>query len=529
MRLYFLFAVFCATLTVKAVLTPSSDSSAIVTIDTLAASIALPDTAVLDTTAWFGKYLGFKQPKCLPHDAFAPTYGVGNRARPWRAAAEVTAINLGVWGFDRYVLNAEFAHVTARSIERNFEHGMVWDNDKFSTNLFAHPYHGSLYFNAARANGMSFWTSVPYAAMGSLMWEFLAEREPPAINDFIATTMGGVALGEVTNRFSLLAIDESERGGARVAREALAFLVSPMRGLNRLISGDMWRVKHRHYKYHNLYELPVHASLGGGLRYLASGRNLFLGEYVPYVNVNLSYGDPFRKRKQKPYDYFTLNAMFNLASNQPLISEVNLTAQLWSRPFEVGQEVDAVVGIYQHFNYFDSEPVLKHSEAVPFRIGETAAVGPGIIFRIDKPQAFAQIEQRAFATAILLGGSLSDYYDVIDRNYNMGSGYSLQSATDLTFRNGARLSLHFQHFHIFTYKGYTDEALNTLNPLYLNTQGDKGHARLTVAHLALRLPLAAGFSLGADTQFYQRRTHYTYRDDVEHRTFETRVGLYLHF
>ena len=62
------------------------------------------------------------------------------------------------------------------------------DNDQFSTNLFAHPYHGNLYFNAARSNGLTFWESAPYAFAGSLMWEIAAEVEPPAINDLMATT-----------------------------------------------------------------------------------------------------------------------------------------------------------------------------------------------------------------------------------------------------------------------------------------------------------------------------------------------------
>lgn len=35
------------------------------------------------------------------------------------------------------------------------------------------------------------------------MWEIAAEVEPPAINDLMATTLGGIALGEVTHRMSL--------------------------------------------------------------------------------------------------------------------------------------------------------------------------------------------------------------------------------------------------------------------------------------------------------------------------------------
>ena len=87
----------------------------------------------------------------------------------------------GVWAFDRYVMNEDFAKISIGSIRRNIKHGFVWDNDQFSTNLFAHPYHGNLYFNAARSNGLTFWESAPYAFAGSLMWEIAAEVEPPSM------------------------------------------------------------------------------------------------------------------------------------------------------------------------------------------------------------------------------------------------------------------------------------------------------------------------------------------------------------
>ena len=64
------------------------------------------------------------------------------KKRYWLAAAEVTAINAGVHLFDRFVINSDFAQTTLRTLKRNFTDGMVWDNDFFITNMFAHPYHG---------------------------------------------------------------------------------------------------------------------------------------------------------------------------------------------------------------------------------------------------------------------------------------------------------------------------------------------------------------------------------------------------
>ncbi len=263
-----------------------------------------------------------------PESIYQPE--TGQAKHPWRAAAEVFGINAGVWAFDRYVLNEDFAKISPNSIRRNIENGFVWDNDQFSTNLFAHPYHGSLYFNAARSNGLTFWESAPYAFAGSLMWEVAAEVEPPAINDLIATTIGGIALGEFTHRLSSLVLDDSKRGFARFGREFLGTVICPIRGLNRMITGDMWKVKRSRYKYHDYNRIPIHFSMGLGNRYLAAESSLFKGEHNPYLEFRVQYGDAFDCVNDSPYDYFTARASFGLTGNQPLIHLINLMGKLWA-------------------------------------------------------------------------------------------------------------------------------------------------------------------------------------------------------
>lgn len=134
------------------------------------------------------------------------------KKHPWLAVAGVTALNTSVQLYNRFIKKEDYAQTTMRSTIRNFKRGMVWDNDLFIMNMFAHPYHGNLYFNVARSNGMNFWESAPYALGGALMWEFFGESDPPAINDLIATTIGGVAIGEITHRVSDVLLDDRERG-----------------------------------------------------------------------------------------------------------------------------------------------------------------------------------------------------------------------------------------------------------------------------------------------------------------------------
>ena len=104
-----------------------------------------------------------------------------------RAATMTFGINMGVWAFDRYIRKADFAYIDFHTIKDNIKHGFVWDNDAMGTNMFMHPYHGSLYFNSARSNGYNYWQSGLYAFGGSFMWEMFMENEYPSTNDIIAT------------------------------------------------------------------------------------------------------------------------------------------------------------------------------------------------------------------------------------------------------------------------------------------------------------------------------------------------------
>lgn len=443
----------------------------------------------------------------------------------WKAAAEAFGINVLVQSFDRFVMNADFAQISWSSIKNNIKTGFVWDNDQFSTNLFAHPYHGGLYFNSARSNGMTFWESVPYSFCGSLMWETTCEIEPPAINDLMATTFGGVCIGEVTHRISDLVYDDRQHGFQRVWREFVGAVVCPIRAFNRILSGDAWRVRHEYYKYHDYDRLPVNLTFSAGARYLADNNSLFRGEGNPYINVNLIYGDPFNEEENKPYDYFTADVTFGLSGNQPLISSIHLLGRLWGTPIHTGDAMKTEVGLFQHFNYYDSQPVKDGTSEVPYRISEAASVGPGVIYQFPKVGNLTRLEQRIFIDAILLGGSLTDYYNVIDRDYNMGSGYSAKVNTYMEFGRYGSFVLNADYYRIYTWKGYENKDLSTIDPLLVNAQGDKGNASLLVVNPRMLFCLTDKLCLDLSASYYWRSTYYKYHPDKFSRTYDIRLGL----
>lgn len=469
------------------------------------------------------------------------TMTLPTRKRPWQALAEVTAINVGVQLFDRWALNSDFAQTTLRSLRHNFTDGMVWDNDFFITNMFAHPYHGNLYFNAARTNGLTFWESAPYSLLGSAMWEFLGETEPPAINDIIATTCGGMALGEMTHRLSLTVLDDRDHGFRRFLREAAAAIINPIQGIHRIISGDAWHVKNRNYRYHDFNEIPVDMSFSVGWRYLADDGALFRGIHAPYINMTLTYGTPVDGEKHTtPYDFFDLEVNSAFGGGQPMVNTLNIVGRLWSTSILDKKNMAGEFGIYQHFNYYDAKPIEDGSSLTPYRISEAAGFGPGFIFSLPEMGYLSKMEQRFFVSGILLGGTKSDHFNVIERDYNMGSGFSVKSSTKLDFGRYGRIILNAKYFRLWTWKGYENKDLQpykdgTADLHYLNVQGDNSNAALLVINPVLEIHMARQWSLTLSATYYGRRTHYNYYYDkdlvlrqnstVRAKTFETKIGV----
>jgi hypothetical protein len=123
------------------------------------------------------------------------------------------------------------------SVRRNLHSSWVEDRDPFEINQMGHPYQGSVYFNIARSNGLTFWESLGYAFAGSAVWEVAGETTPPSRNDQITTSFGGSFLGEALYRMANLVLDRGD-GSKPLLRETGAALVSPALGYNRQSGRD---------------------------------------------------------------------------------------------------------------------------------------------------------------------------------------------------------------------------------------------------------------------------------------------------
>ncbi len=431
----------------------------------------------------------------------------------WRAAGEVIGFNLGLWAFDRYVQRGDFAYISLNSIKENFKHGFIWDNDKLGTNTFLHPYNGNLYFNAGRANGFNFWQSELFAIAGSGMWEMFMECEYPSTNDIIATPIGGAAIGEVLFRASDAVLDDRLTGGARFERELVSFILSPIRGFNRLITGDAWKVRPTRGRLFGTPNFAIRVSAGyKTLLYNSHFKELHQGAAL---QIDAEYGDRFEVKSTKPYDYFTIKAELQMLKTQPLLTQIEIKGRLLAREIFDNYRSKGSIGLYQHFDFYDSD-TIDNINKVPYKLGIPASVGVGFMFRdIERHQW--TYDFFAHANVVALGSILSDHYQTDERNYNWASGYSLKGGFNLVFgKDKLAISLSHNFFRLYTWKGYkfgTD--LKVVDFRTLNVQGDASVASLNMTEFRVDFKLWKKLFGTIQYTNYLRSSHYKYFNSVK--------------
>lgn len=423
-----------------------------------------------------------------------------------KAASMVFGLNMGVWAFDCYIMNEDFARIGINSITDNMKSGFKWDNDQMGTNLFLHPYHGNLYFNAARSNGYNYWESGGFALGGSFMWEMFMENESPSINDIIATPVGGMALGEVFYRASDLVLDDRKRGKSRVGSEIAGFIISPTRGLTRIINGDAWKVRSTSGRQFGIPNVSVDVS--AGVRVLELEDEIFDKGVGGAVAVSVEYGDRFECESKSPFDYFSFRAYLDIISSQPILSQLNIIGRLWGVDV-VDSKTDYIgFGAYQHFDYYDSDTISSISNRTPYKFATPASAGFGFVHKSKRFKNWS-FDSYAHLNAIFLGAALSDHYLVDNRNYNLGSGFGWKLGANIVYKDKVGISWLYEGYRMYTWKGYPDDFdLSDVTDGEWNIQGDKSNATLNTSSLKVDVKLSEQLYLTGIGSMYRRSTHY---------------------
>jgi hypothetical protein len=459
---------------------------------------ALPDTSPL-----------------APESRFKDAWGV-TRSAGW-AAAEVLAINFGASMFNEYVRQANFNQISPRSFWHNLEEGFKYDDNKFKTNQYVHPFNGSTYYNAARANGLEYWPSCVSAVAGAFIWEAMGETHPMSSNDMIATGIGGMAFGETMFRLSSLILDNTASGSGRTWREVGAFLVDPVRGFNRFLSGEASRVQGNPASPYDHHPPHFVARLGAGARITGSEESISEDTRTQAVlDLFINHGSPWENERRKPFDHFDVGVQFNGDDKVPL-GRLQIRGDLFSNAFGGESGRQHAVAFGQYFDYVNNDSLEYGAQSFG-----------GTLYSRFRPSAKVGIETRVDVLVALLAAVNSEYAYVVqtaeqerlrEYDYGPGGGFSIEAAGSL---NGRRLLMLF----------YRAQVIHVTNGSIWVPEGNPGsdadhYIQATGAKLAI--PLRGAMSLGIDAAVYFRQSLFSREEFVDTTQRIPQARLYLDF
>jgi hypothetical protein len=401
---------------------------------------------------------------------------------PWTAGFEVAAVNIGVWLWDRYVANLDYSHISWKSIQYNFSHGFIWDLDSLSLGFFAHPYHGSIFFNAARTNGLTFWESIPYAAGGYLVWGFIFENDQPSYNDLLITTMGGTFLGETFYRISSLILNDIARSGGAAWREVLAALVDPARGANRLGRGESGRGLDENAQIRE----PLEGSLAIGDKIVSRQFNLSNTQSGVGGDFGFFYGDVAspKSSSRDPFSLIVWDSGLRRAQGQTYY-DIESFAFIAGKQTESSNGQQNLFGLFQDYEFLKNEIVNTAGTALTGGIVSLFPLGGGMSIKTS-----VQI-------GLQFGGSDNPYVRLENRDFNYGWGGIGKAETWLDFAGFGRLDLRFRYSQLFS----VDQAIYEIN---------ESHDFLTHFLARYDLPVAAGLGLRLEYSTYGRHLNFEY-------------------
>ncbi len=258
----------------------------------------------------------------------------------------------------------------------NMKNGFEWDQNSFGVNQVGHPYQGSTYFMAGRAYGMNFWESSSVAAFGSGTWEYFWENNPASINDFINSTLGGMALGEMFHRTAWLVRNPRATGTNRVLREVAAVPIDPMTSAVRWLSGDWSRVSE---KPESLVPTSLRASGAAGLQWEGTTAADIDSTAKPFVEIDLLYGDILTGRSRTPFDAFSVR--FRLGGGGSILSDAHVRGRLAGQEIGPGRRVQLTVA--QTYDYVANRAYSFSGQGFEVGTSGTSDVWPGTSLRLS--------------------------------------------------------------------------------------------------------------------------------------------------
>ncbi|HET9703791.1 MAG TPA: DUF3943 domain-containing protein [Vicinamibacterales bacterium] len=427
-----------------------------------------------------------------------PRRGVG------RALLQTTLINV-LYETANLVRGQVTARITPKSWWENMSTGWVWDLDDFEVNQIGHPYQGSNYYNSGRANGLSFYESSAVTAFGSATWEYFGETNHPSLNDFINTTLGGIALGEMFHRAAWLVRDTRATGRGRLWREIGAMAIDPVTGYNRFRTGDAKRLTE---KPADMVPSALSGLAAAGVLWRGSQTRAVNSTGQPFFEMDLLYGEPQTGRSRTPYDAFSVRLRFGGGS---AFSEARVRGRLMGEPMGGGKTQLIVM---QSYDYQRNDAYATGAQSIEAAVGVTQPLstrtnmwfmgwgGLTVLGAVDSlPPGITEPPPQPEGPGAGQGVSEGPRY------YDYGPGATFGALAQFTRNHRTFAMLMYEGRHLYSLDGIR------ANHFMQRARGD------------LLLPVRGALGLGASAELFFRQSFYQDEDEsqLEYRYPQFRV------
>jgi hypothetical protein len=397
-------------------------------------------------------------------------------ARPLVAIGETILINAFVNRIDAWGFQQDWARTGTDDWLRNLRLGWEWDEDAFLTNMFSHPYHGSLYFNAGRSNGLGYFESVPVAFLGSWIWEYFGETHRPSLNDWFMTSFGGITLGEMFHRVGATIRDNSAGGVTRFMREVGALPVDPIGAFNRLLRGQ-WAERGPNPPEHNPRDYVLR--VGGGVRFAKRFNAAANATTTGTLLVDLLYGDQVGQQYTKPFDVFNVRVV---VTDYGGLNALRASGRLY------GTNLNSPTGrnrhmlaVNQRYDFYKNPAQSVGGQSVEIGINSRWLIGS---------KGFG-IRTALFGDGVLLGAIDAPGTGLGERNYDFGPGVGARWELALE-RHGVRF------LRVFSQLEYIHAVSGASADHIVNFGGIEG-----------AIPIMRNVGLSASSTIFGRSSRYT--------------------
>ena len=418
--------------------------------------------------------------------------------RPVTATASAAAALVVPWAWHA-AHRKDFARVTPATWWGNVTSAWAWDDDGFHVNQWGHPYQGSLYFNGFRANGYGFWASATAAVAGSFLWECCGETKPMSSNDMVTTTLGGVALGEMLHRVSLLLLDNRATGRERLAREIAAALLDPARGVSRLVHGG---ATGRAANPPDARPDSLRGILDAGWIRLDGGAGELPAEGA-VVRLGVIYGDPMRAAPRAPFSYFVAAVDLTTIRRAELL-RVATRGRLASATLRDGSRASHVASAMVGFVYLENAEYAFGAQTVLAGVASRWRPARGVTASTElfaRGVALGAVSPGAGAAPPPPGQGAGEP----SRDYDYGPGVGAVAGATLRVHDRGSLQLEYA-------------------PTWLHTvDGQAANHVLQTGSAAVRLRVLPRLMLGADYRLMHRRSVYPHGVTARARAPELRL------